>query len=222
MGVVPTKAKGKPSTRVGLTREQIITRALALMDDNGASWLTMRRLAEDLGVSAPTLYWHFRDRQELIDAAIDAALSAINDVPDLSGDWRQDVTTFMAHMRSDLTAHPCVTDLMRDRYPASAERMSRRALDIFDAMGMSPADTAGSARLMIWRVLGFATLENNIRTGTAYHEATGTNVYRVASTQAAPKTTDAQRALGTLDLDALFAYDVELFITGIAGLHQHG
>jgi AcrR family transcriptional regulator len=45
---------------VGLTSDQIVETAVALMDEHGQEWLTMRRLAEHLGVAAPTLYWHVR------------------------------------------------------------------------------------------------------------------------------------------------------------------
>ncbi len=48
---------------------QIIVRAgLALLNEIGLEQLTLRRLAVELSIQAPTLYWHFKSKEELIDA----------------------------------------------------------------------------------------------------------------------------------------------------------
>ena len=49
--------------------------ALRLLDEGGVSRLTTRRLAEDLGVKSPALYWHFANKRELSDAVAAAMLS---------------------------------------------------------------------------------------------------------------------------------------------------
>ena len=52
---------------VALTQEQVVKRAVDLMAEAGLEALTLRRLATELGVSAPTLYWHVRNKRELLD-----------------------------------------------------------------------------------------------------------------------------------------------------------
>jgi TetR/AcrR family tetracycline transcriptional repressor len=52
---------------MALTQEQVVTRAVELMAEAGLEALTLRRLATELGVSAPTLYWHVRNKRELLD-----------------------------------------------------------------------------------------------------------------------------------------------------------
>jgi TetR/AcrR family transcriptional regulator, tetracycline repressor protein len=52
---------------VALSREQVVSTAVSLLDEVGLEGLTLRRLATELGVSAPTLYWHVRDKRELLD-----------------------------------------------------------------------------------------------------------------------------------------------------------
>lgn len=52
---------------MGLDRERVTREALALLDDVGLAGLTLRRLADRLDVKAPALYWHFRNKQELLD-----------------------------------------------------------------------------------------------------------------------------------------------------------
>nr|BFE78795.1 hypothetical protein GCM10020093_013960 [Planobispora longispora] len=53
--------------RPGLTRQIIVDAALRLLDEAGLEGLTVRRLAAELGVQSPALYWHFRTKQELLN-----------------------------------------------------------------------------------------------------------------------------------------------------------
>lgn len=53
--------------REPLTRERLVDAAVVLLDEVGLDALSLRRLAADLGVSAPTLYWHVRDKRALLD-----------------------------------------------------------------------------------------------------------------------------------------------------------
>ena len=71
-------------THAPLTRERIVTAALALLDEGGLAGLTTRRLADALSVRQPALYWHFRDARALLDAVADAMLSP-EDWPDYDG-----------------------------------------------------------------------------------------------------------------------------------------
>ena len=50
-----------------LERDAIVTAAIALLDEVGLDGLSMRRLAKELDVQAPALYWHFKNKQELLD-----------------------------------------------------------------------------------------------------------------------------------------------------------
>jgi AcrR family transcriptional regulator len=212
---------------VGLTPEQIVDAALTLMDEHGPEWLTMRRLAEHLGVAAPTLYWHVHGRAELMDAAVDAALAGGRITTTNDPDWRVRVAEFMHGLRGRLTAHPWVTDVTRNRYPRSVHEMTLHAVDVAGAIGLDPQQTADCARLMIWEVTGFTTLENNIRLGTAYHEPTGApgSVYAVSAptrTDDEATRTEVQRHLATLDVDALFDRHVQVFIAGLEALTAPG
>jgi TetR/AcrR family tetracycline transcriptional repressor len=52
---------------VTVTREQVVQTAIRLLDEGGLHHLTLRRLAAELGVQAPALYWHVRNKRELLD-----------------------------------------------------------------------------------------------------------------------------------------------------------
>jgi hypothetical protein len=129
----------------------------------------------------------------------------------------------MHGLRRRLTAHPWVTELTRHRYPRSVHEMTLHAVDVVGTMGLDADQTAERARLMIWQVTGFTTLENNIRLGTAYHEPTGEGnaTYTVAPPSGPPDRpppTDVDRRLSTLDVDALFDLHVRVVIAGLEAL----
>jgi TetR/AcrR family tetracycline transcriptional repressor len=58
-----------------LQREAVVRAALALLDEVGLDGLTVRRLAERLGVQNPALYWHFKNKQDLLDRMAEAMLT---------------------------------------------------------------------------------------------------------------------------------------------------
>jgi hypothetical protein len=183
----------------------------------------MRRLADHLQVRAPTENSHLARPGELMDAALDAALVGGHFSTSDDPDWRIRVAEFMHGLRRRLTTHPWVTELTRTRYPSSVHEMTLHAVDVASAIGLDDAQTAERARLMIWQVTGFTTLENNIRLGTAYHEPIGDGAptYTVAPPPGRPERgprTEVDRQLSTLDVDALFELQVSVLIAGIEAL----
>lgn len=82
-----------------LDRQTIVTEALALLDETGLDGISTRRLATRLGVEQPSLYWHFRDKEELLTAMADEVMSlhAAMPLPNPSDDWQ---TWFRDNTRS--------------------------------------------------------------------------------------------------------------------------
>ncbi|PZS39691.1 MAG: hypothetical protein DLM62_06920, partial [Pseudonocardiales bacterium] len=58
-----------------LNQDGVVRAAVHLLDDVGLEGLTLRRLAADLGVSAPTLYWHVKDKRTLLDLVAEAIMA---------------------------------------------------------------------------------------------------------------------------------------------------
>src|SRR5262245_48256506 len=112
----------------GLTRPAIIRTALRLLDQVGLDGLTVRRLAAELGVQSPALYWHFRSKQELLDQMADAIIRAAGMGPPHRGESWQDwlIRRARAYRRSVL-AH-------RDgaRLVAGAQWLTPATIRMFD------------------------------------------------------------------------------------------
>jgi TetR/AcrR family transcriptional regulator, tetracycline repressor protein len=91
-----------------LSRELIIKEALALLDEHGPGALSMRRLADRLGVAPTALYTHVRGKADLIEGLIDQVYAGLTLELDRSGDWTQQLATLSQDVRDHLLAHPAV------------------------------------------------------------------------------------------------------------------
>lgn len=92
----------------GITRERIVVAALELLNEKGMDALTVRALASRLGIQAPALYWHVRNKQELLDEMSTFVMRRVTDAlaaipPD--GDWRDDLTAYARVLRSEYLRH---------------------------------------------------------------------------------------------------------------------
>ena len=92
----------------GLTKGAIVQAALDLLDETGMDGLTVRALAARLGVQAPALYWHVRNKQALLDEMATEIWRRIGDVmAGLPHDlpWREVMATYAVTVRSELLGH---------------------------------------------------------------------------------------------------------------------
>jgi TetR/AcrR family tetracycline transcriptional repressor len=95
------------NTRPGLSRQTLIETALRLLDEVGLEGLTVRRLAAELGVQSPALYWHIRSKQELLDGMADEIILAAGMGPPEEGEAWQDWLARRARAsRQSMLAHP--------------------------------------------------------------------------------------------------------------------
>jgi TetR/AcrR family transcriptional regulator, tetracycline repressor protein len=104
---------GQASAR--LDRGQIARAAVTLLDSEGAAAFSMRKLAQALDVQSPTLYWHFRSKEQLFEFVIDDVLG---ECPLPSGEqpWDQRLLRTGLDLRGVLLAHPAVVQIMPGRF----------------------------------------------------------------------------------------------------------
>lgn len=119
-----------------LSRERIVGTASALVDAEGLDAVSTRRLAAELGVSGPSLYNHFRNKDEILDAVADAVSAKV----DLSmfdesdpRDWRTALHDWAVSYRAALTEHPNVVPVLA-RGPGRRPAGLRVADAVFGAM----------------------------------------------------------------------------------------
>lgn len=144
-----------------LSRERIVGTASALVDAEGLDAVSTRRLAAELGVSGPSLYNHFRNKDEILDAVADAVSAKV----DLSmfdesdpRDWRTALHDWAVSYRAALTAHPNVVPVLA-RGPGRRPAGLKVADAVFGAMvraGWPAAQATHIGALMRYFITGSA------------------------------------------------------------------
>lgn len=112
--------------RPRLNRDRVVQAAVALADTGGFDALTMRKLAEQLGVVPMALYKHVADKDELFDAMIDLVFAEVS-VPEGSG-WRTAMRERAAGMREALRRHPWAVGRMETGSPGPANLRHHNAV----------------------------------------------------------------------------------------------
>ncbi|APE33862.1 TetR family transcriptional regulator [Nocardia mangyaensis] len=103
-----------PSTRQPLSRDRVLAAAIQVADRGGAAAITMRKVAQELGVEAMSLYHHVPNKDAILDGVVDAVFAAI-ELPDGDGDWRAAIRARASSARAVLSRHSWALGLMDSR-----------------------------------------------------------------------------------------------------------
>ncbi|MFF1393843.1 TetR/AcrR family transcriptional regulator [Streptomyces sp. NPDC058287] len=144
-----------------LSRDRIVTAALSLVDAEGLAAVSTRRLAAELGVSGPSLYNHFRTKDQILEAVADSVSAQVDlsmfDPAD-GRDWRTSLHDWAVSYRAALLEHPNIVPVLAQgpgRRPAGL----RLADAVFGSMvdaGWPPAQATSIGALMRYFVTGSA------------------------------------------------------------------
>lgn len=137
--------------RAPLTRDRVLTAALALVDREGLGSLSMRRLGQELGVEAMSLYNHLSGKEEILAGLVDLVLAQI-EVPAAGDEWRAAMRRRAASTRTAFLRHPWAIGLLETHYKQS----SPRRLGYFDGV-LGCMREAGFTNQLAMR--GFAVLD---------------------------------------------------------------
>ena len=100
--------------RTPLSRARVLTSALMLADRGGIESLTMRWLADELGVKAMSLYNHVADKSDIVDGIVDLVYGEIA-LPVGGTDWKTAMRLRANSAREALLRHPWASSLMQSR-----------------------------------------------------------------------------------------------------------
>ena len=111
-----TAPRQRPA-RAPLSQEAIVDAAFRVLDRDGATGLSMRRVAEELGTGPASLYWHVANKDALIDLIIDRVAGEIA-LPEPDPDhWQVQLRTWLLEVRDVFHRHPGVAALTLGRIP---------------------------------------------------------------------------------------------------------
>lgn len=206
--------RGRPA---GLSREQILEAALALVDEEGLAALSMRRLAEELGAGTMTLYGYFRGKDELLDALVDVSSVRSRLLQELGdGTWREQLSRLALAVREALGEHRWEIELRlrRPLISPGAMRVTEAAMQILQGAGLPAAAAARAYRTLFLYTFGFSGFGD---------PADPELVRRESVAQIAPLPADEYPAVSaavdeladTMSGEDQFQYGLELILDGI-------
>jgi AcrR family transcriptional regulator len=116
-------AKGaQPKRRTPLTRERVLHAALALADEGGIEALSMRRLGQELGVEAMSLYNYVEGKDDVLDGIVELVLDQIA-IPEGEADWKEALRRTATSAHETLVRHRWACGLMLGRTRVSPPRV---------------------------------------------------------------------------------------------------
>lgn len=107
---MPTQIDHVAPARVPLSRDRVLRAAVELADEGGLEGLSMRRLAQQVGVEAMSLYYHVRNKDDLLGGMLDVVYSEI-ETPASDGDWRSAMRRSAISFHQVLLRHPWACSL---------------------------------------------------------------------------------------------------------------
>jgi AcrR family transcriptional regulator len=160
---MPNSANDNPPGRAPLSRERVLRTAVAIADAGGIGSLTIRSLAQALGVKPMSVYYHVANKDQILDGIIDLVFSEI-ELPSADGDWRSEMRRRATSARRVLRCHPWAIGLMESRTtpgPATL-RHHDAVLGALRGAGFSVEMTAHAYALLDSYVYGFALQEASL------------------------------------------------------------
>jgi AcrR family transcriptional regulator len=144
-----------------LSRQRLVDEALALLEDPSGGELSMRRLAQRLGVAPNALYTHVRDKADLVAALVDEVYAGLDLVPHVSVHWTQQLGAFSRALRQHLLTHPSVVPLAL-QHPGLGPhglRLGEAIYNVLRPAGFSDEAVVGTVSALHTYILGFVALE---------------------------------------------------------------
>ncbi|MGS2811209.1 TetR/AcrR family transcriptional regulator C-terminal domain-containing protein [Nocardia sp. MW-W600-9] len=164
-------------TRPPLNRERVLDAAIRVADRAGAEAITMRRVAQELGVEAMSLYHHVPNKDAILDGVVDAVFAAIDLPATDRDDWRDAIRARATSAHRVLSQHTWALGLMDSRrHPGPATlRHHDAVLGVLRTAGFTLPMAAHAVSLIDSYVGGYVLQEANlpVRTPSEVEDVAG-------------------------------------------------
>ncbi|MEV7521371.1 TetR/AcrR family transcriptional regulator [Streptomyces sp. NPDC091371] len=218
---------GRRGPRQGLSVDAVVVAATALADEEGPAALTMRALAQRLGVTPMTLYTYVPGKAELLDLMLDEAYRRMARRP--PGDrepWQDRVARVADDNRELLARHPWIADLSVTRPPLGPGVIGKYEYELAAFEGIGLTDTEMDAALT--HLLGFVHVNALAAADTAAHNSRQSDEeWWAVSAPLLERAMDPERyplagrvgtTVGAYDPDTVWSFGLRCVLDGLARL----
>jgi AcrR family transcriptional regulator len=152
----------RPGRPPATSREEIATSALRLAREQGLDAVTIRGLAEFMGVAPMTLYKYVKTKDEVIDIMVATALASFESRPDPSKPWPDQLHAIMMSLYETLSENSVVVELLVDSHAlmgTAIDQTRDAALTLIDESSLSPDDALDAFHTLGAFVVGLVAVE---------------------------------------------------------------
>src|SRR6516162_11949899 len=148
-----------------LSKLTVTENALKLADADGLDALTIRKLAQHLGVTPMALYWHFRSKEDLLEGVAEQVWGEIDVHVDTSVPWWAQLQAGLESLLRVLRAHPSAPQLLLEHEKGNepALRATEATLEILLGAGFDPQYASEIARSTLWTGITLVMSESGYR-----------------------------------------------------------
>ncbi len=206
-------APRRSTRRAPLTRDRVLRAAVEVVDREGVDALSMRRLGQQLGVEAMSLYRYVPSKADLLDGIHEAILAEVV-APRPAREWRKTARAYARAFRSALVAHPNAVSLFATR-PAVTSASLRHVEGGFALLreaGFDIGDAVSAFQVLVSFVVGH-TLASH---APAREDERSTLDYRDLEPSEFPALVEAAGELGNRDLEKEFEFGLDVVLEGLA------
>jgi len=218
----------KPRERVQLSRDVIVDGALRLLDRDGASAFSMRKLAEELGVGAGALYWHVTNREQLVQLVFDRVIGELPMPEPDAAAWREQIKQAARDEREMMRRHPGIAQLSFGRIPVgpNAVRYMEWHLSILRSGGLSDR-VAALAGDIIYLYIGAFSFEECVGMAVPSDDASARDFigelrdyFASLPADRFPNMSELAVALTTGGRDERFEFGLDVLLDGLVAQSQ--
>jgi AcrR family transcriptional regulator len=235
-GRSPEQAGSGSRARIPLSRERVLQAAVKVADEAGIESLTMRRLAEELGAEAMSLYYHVAKKEHILDGVVDVIAREINDVvgqvrvPPGEAGWKVALRQRILAAREVFLKHPWAPGVFENRAGTSLEvvRYYDALVGLMRAGGFSYDLIHHALHALGSRALGFSQELMDPGAGAgggdgaAMPEAMAAQLPNLAGMLAEVAHDDPDSTLGWCDDQTEFEFGLDLILDGLDRMRQRG
>ena len=211
--------------KADLSRAAIVERALTVMDADGPDAVTIRRIAQEFGVTPMALYWHVANKDELLAAMGDALLANVAPPP-ASGPWHLQLRGVVEDLIANLSQHPAAAELVFPRIlvTESGLRITEFTLALLEGAGFPRKQAADLARTGLQTAMMLVTQLPGAESQAAAEERDRLQAEKRAHVESLPDelyphVRDAAVDLTDCDDEgAYYDFGVDLYIEGAQAL----
>ncbi|MDR7318585.1 TetR/AcrR family transcriptional regulator C-terminal domain-containing protein [Brevibacillus nitrificans] len=140
-----------------ISEDKILEASWELLGEEGIEKFSMRRLADRLGIQAPSLYWYFKSKQKLYQRLANQVSRMILEEFHSEGDWKEQLGGLAVTIRSVICRYPCSTQLMMLTLPLEPDivRFTNRMLLCLESTPLAQEQKLQAVFTLTNYVLGF-------------------------------------------------------------------